>query len=326
MRQALVGTVLLQVPASAPESAELVAQHRVRSVPTFVLLDHEGEPLQSWVGYGDAAEWGAQVAAVKQDPVTLAARRARFESAPAFGDAVVLATDALRAGRCREAERYLRRAAELDPQAARAEGVPLRLFRAAFRGVEGGEYEVPEVLALAEALLSGEALAPEHALEIANTLAGVARETGIELVAPLIAMARPRVEQLPPGAFARQRQQYEIHHALFVEGDAARAVRLMRESLPPGWESDPEALNEFAWWCFTQQVGLTEAEALAQRGVELSAPGPGRANVLDTLAELVHARGDRGGAAELIRRALAEDPQNEYLLRQLARFSGGETS
>ena len=109
-------------------------------------------------------------------------------------------------------------------------------------------------------------------------------------------------------------------YALIVEQDPQKALSLKRQSLPEGWLSDPDALNEFAWWCFENRVNLKEAETLSRKSIELSQPGAEQANYLDTLAELVNLRGNTEEAAALIREALQMNPESRYLKDQLARF------
>ena len=109
-------------------------------------------------------------------------------------------------------------------------------------------------------------------------------------------------------------------YALFIEKDVDKAVALRKDVLPDGWEEDATQLNNFAWWCFENQVNLDEAEELARRGVELAEPGTPKANVLDTLAEICNSKDDCSHAVEYIRLAIAEDPENEYFQNQLTRF------
>jgi hypothetical protein len=67
-------------------------------------------------------------------------------------------------------------------------------------------------------------------------------------------------------------------------------------------------------------VKLSDAEAFARRGVELSSAGPDRAQILDTVAEICNARGNCDDAVELIRQAMAEAPDSDYYPKQLERF------
>ena len=83
---------------------------------------------------------------------------------------------------------------------------------------------------------------------------------------------------------------------------------------------ESDQLNEFAWWCFENRVNLAEAKTLAEKGVALAPAGSEKAAVLDTLAEICNETGDCKQSVELIRKAIAEDPANDYYREQLAKF------
>jgi hypothetical protein len=97
-------------------------------------------------------------------------------------------------------------------------------------------------------------------------------------------------------------------------------VELKRATLPEDWKDSPTQLNRFAWWCLEAMANLEEAEVLARRGADLAPPGPERANILDTAAEICNARGNCDDAVELIRLAIENDPDRELFRTQLERF------
>jgi hypothetical protein len=90
--------------------------------------------------------------------------------------------------------------------------------------------------------------------------------------------------------------------------------------MPEGWLEEADSLNGFAWWCFQNDVNLEEAEELARKGVDLAESGTEKAAVLDTVAEIVNARGDAPEAASLIEQALHETPDDESLQEKLEQF------
>jgi uncharacterized Ntn-hydrolase superfamily protein len=98
-----------------------------------------------------------------------------------------------------------------------------------------------------------------------------------------------------------------------------RALELRRDHFGDAWRDDPVALNRFAWFCFQYGVNLEEAESLARRGVELSG-GADRANILDTLAEIVSAQGRTGEALGLIEQAIELAPETQYFKGQKLKF------
>jgi tetratricopeptide (TPR) repeat protein len=116
------------------------------------------------------------------------------------------------------------------------------------------------------------------------------------------------------------RKELMADQALHVLRDPERAVALKREAMPAGWRESASDLNGFAWWCFEGRVNLPEAEECARRGVELAAAGKEKAMILDTLAEIVSARGNPQEAVSLIQQAIDQAPDDRYYPRQLERF------
>ena len=80
---------------------------------------------------------------------------------------------------------------------------------------------------------------------------------------------------------------------------------------------DPKALNSFAWFCASRQVGLDEALPVAIKAVELSDRSPG---ILDTLAELYYARGEYDLAIEIGEEAAKKEPGDKYFVDQIKKF------
>ena len=85
-------------------------------------------------------------------------------------------------------------------------------------------------------------------------------------------------------------------------------------------ENDASNLNSLAWVTATNGVYLDEALDAAQRAVKLE---PKNTGILDTLAEVHYRRGEKDKAIEVISRALAIEPDDNYLKGQLARFQSG---
>ena len=62
------------------------------------------------------------------------------------------------------------------------------------------------------------------------------------------------------------------------------------------------------------------AEAVAREGAAMDGPPAHVAMITDTLAELVHLRGDTAESLKLIERCIELDPANDYYRRQEKRF------
>jgi len=115
-------------------------------------------------------------------------------------------------------------------------------------------------------------------------------------------------------------KEERIRRALLVDKTGSHAARIKKETYPDGWKEDPLLLNSYAWWCFENRVNLEEAEAFARRAVDRIGPGEEQANIMDTLAEIRHARGDTEDALHWIERALQVNPRSRYLRSQRERF------
>jgi tetratricopeptide (TPR) repeat protein len=80
---------------------------------------------------------------------------------------------------------------------------------------------------------------------------------------------------------------------------------------------DPNALNGFAWFCAKRKFGFEQALPVALKAAELSDRDPG---ILDTLAELYFAMGDYENAIKIGEEALASEPEDTYLEKQLIKY------
>jgi len=100
-----------------------------------------------------------------------------------------------------------------------------------------------------------------------------------------------RLENQPDLISERARNEAEVLNCLFVLKDWKQAVEKKKARLPEGWQENPDQLNNFAWWCFENKINLDEAEALARKAVELTTDSKDKANILDTLAEILSLKG-----------------------------------
>ena len=75
--------------------------------------------------------------------------------------------------------------------------------------------------------------------------------------------------------------------------------------------------NALAWYCASADMYLEESLQAAQRAAALE---PENSGILDTLAEVLFRLGRKKEAIEVIDRAIAIDPDDDYLRGQKARF------
>ncbi len=82
---------------------------------------------------------------------------------------------------------------------------------------------------------------------------------------------------------------------------------------------DMERYSSYAWAAYKNNFARPRAVEVAKRGLELD---PNLDGLWDTLAELHGADGDRKGAQECERKAIAIKPNERYYREQLQRFGG----
>jgi tetratricopeptide (TPR) repeat protein len=315
--KALDGVVLLKIDAEKGEGPDLAKEYKVNGFPTFILANAGAEVVDTWWGY-DKDHFLTNLGDALADPTTIVQKETRFASAPTAADAGKLARYSLVRGDYQDAVALYRKGAELDPSA----DLSFPTFEAMITGFHKKEaFTADEIRGAADATLAREGRTPSEVVDVAFSMKGVG--TKIEdrtywlpyLPRALAASANGESERLQ-----NQHRELAIDHMLLVEKNEKKAVELKVASMPEGWKDDAGELNGFSWWCFENAVNLEEAEALARRGVELAAAGAERAMILDTAAEICNARGNCDDAVELIRRAVADDPEKEYYKKQLARF------
>ena len=321
VQRALATVVLLPVDAEKGAAVALAKQFRVQGFPTFVLTDPEGQPVDRWLGYSTPADFGARLSSALADPTTIAAKQARLERAPTAADAARLAGIRVSESDLRAGLTLYRRARALAPQVPG--GWAHEIFGAVEMGTLAGVpgFTADSLRAAADLVLAATPPDPADLLHVASTMRIVGSRTRHpELAAPYLAAAVAATAAVTDTALREQRQALLPDHALFVEKDVRKAARLQRAAMPAGWQDDAAKLNEYAWWCFQNDVNLKDAEKLARRGVKLAAPGRDKAMLLDTLAEIRARRGDAREAAALSEQAMREVPASVYYPRQAARF------
>jgi uncharacterized Ntn-hydrolase superfamily protein len=84
-------------------------------------------------------------------------------------------------------------------------------------------------------------------------------------------------------------------------------------------DADAGSLNALAWYCATSDMYLEESLDAARRAADME---PENTGILDTLAEVLFRLGRAKEAIEVIDRAIAIDPDDDYLQGQRKRFVG----
>jgi tetratricopeptide (TPR) repeat protein len=182
-------------------------------------------------------------------------------------------------------------------------------------------YSPVQVRQQADAVLASANYSDKDLMKVAFSMYKVSRRADdITLFTPYLKVSIEETVDSKDEDIVHKRTKLMPDYTLHIKKDTKKAVKLKKESMPEGWQKEANELNNFAWWCFENNINLKEAEKSARKGIELASPGNEKANILDTLAEICNLSGDCGDAVEYIRLAVAEDPENEYFQDQLIRF------
>jgi hypothetical protein len=288
--------------------------------PIYILTDTGGEILDFWIGYDGAEAFLARLATARADLATLAEREARLETDPRVRDAMVLGDHGRGTRQWSRSAGFYRRALAIDPDEAKAARAPIQVFKSTLYAVGDGEAQPTDVIAAADAVVNAADADPSDVLEVAERMMrGAAQLAQPQLATPYVVKAVAATEGAEDERLQERRAALLPLKVLYADGDPERAFALKQETLPEGWQQDSNQLNGLAWWCFQNNVALAEAEVHARKAVALATEDDRKANCLDTLAEVVCARGDPAGAVALMKEAVALSDR-EYFREQLKKF------
>ena len=103
------------------------------------------------------------------------------------------------------------------------------------------------------------------------------------------------------------------------EKQKAKAARLdVYHKVMAAQPDNPDVLADYAWYCAGEEIELDKALAAATKAVELK---PKDTDALATLAEVTFKSGKPAEALEILNRALALDPDSDFLKREKEKFS-----
>jgi tetratricopeptide (TPR) repeat protein len=310
--------VLYRIDAEKGEGVEHSSEFEVKGYPTFVALNNGGETFDRWIGYA-RDYFISTLKDALQDESPITAKMARFENSPNFDDALVLARYNRSLNKHADAVKYYSATQKLnqDPDT----DYRYEIFTSTVDGARKDIFTFDDAVAAADAVLaSGKADADEK-YGIARRMTSLAgKEGNSKLAAPYL---KAGIEALDGSEDPDDQSDYATlmaDYSLIVTGDSAAAVDYKKKTMPDDWLEDASQLNNFAWWCFENNINLEEAEDLSRKSVKLSEPGRAKAMKLDTLAEICNARGKTSEAVEYTRIAVKEAPEDEYYKEQLERF------
>ncbi|MCP4290695.1 MAG: hypothetical protein GY780_02515 [bacterium] len=317
IKDALKNVIFLHNDCEKGEGIEVAKKYNVRGYPTFIMVNADGEVSSSWIGYPGPDKWASYVDAGVKDTRTVVQKKAAYEKDTTKELACSLANSASANYDFAGAVKYFRKARELDPAGARQ--YTDDILTNMYYGSRGGAFTLDEVKNEADFVMVSSEATAEDKVNVAQMLHGMASQMGeVEAALPYISAALIASEGLDD--LADSRLELEIVNALLVEKDTKKALGLKRNSMNDGWQEDPAAINNFAWWCFENSINLEEAKDLALKAVELAPDAGQKANILDTAAEICNAMENCEQAVELMQKAVELNPEKKYFKTQLAKF------
>ena len=319
IQAALENVILFQNDCEKGEGIEIAKRYSVRGYPTFIAVNSKGEVTDGWLGYDGPDAWSRDALAAAADTRTQTEKQAAYEAEPTAALARSLANTATTGYDFAGAVTYLRKARELDP--ANSEDLGKQILTYMAYGASGGAFTFDQIEVEAKPVMAADGVSAADKVELALMLSGIAGQMGDPAqAAPYVKAAMQASEGSDDESVLKSRKRLGVAHALYVEGDKDKALGLYRANLPEGWEESPNRLNQFAWWCFENEVNQEEALELALKGAELAGDDAERANILDTAAELCNQLGNCDEAVAHMERAIELDPEKGYFKDQLVRF------
>jgi len=291
--------------------------HIGNTFPVYVLTDSTGSVITQWTGYTGSKRFIAALNGALRDLTTIEERVARCRARPVLRDVLVLAKYHADINDYLAAIEYYRQAEDL---------------------ARGGKLDYAYQIFTNTASAVWDDLLPFQKIHPAaeRVLSGRNKDNIVKAVQMFGSLARKknRLEELPRYLKAgldatvssqneQNRQARDIFTAdltLYVSGDTAEALRQVKESQGPAWESDPKKLFVVGRWCFQRRVNLEQSEHYLRAAIGSASPGRFKAMALHTLAELRENRGFIEEAIRLVTMAREESPENRYYVRELSRL------
>jgi tetratricopeptide (TPR) repeat protein len=322
---------MYRASVATPDGKALQKAYGAHGLPNFVLIaatpaSASSSPgpdvLERWVGYSTATSWLRQFDAALADPTPVADKERRHAAQPTAALCAALGRTRAAEGKLTDAVRFLEEAQRLNGSPNSGDATDLFGLQAYRFGI--GEASLDDLKRAADTVLAIRPGVDRDRATVGAALAEIALEKkDASIVAPYVAPSSESAERLAGDDRAALLAQIRIADALLVRHDPEGAYRIKRESMPAGWETNADKLNEMAWFCFEQNVHLADGEALARKGVELSKDPVEKASILDTQAELANAQGNAATALALARQAAELDPDQSHYKTQVERFGKG---
>jgi tetratricopeptide (TPR) repeat protein len=320
IKNALKSVVYLSIDINEGEGVELSEKYKAGiNFPVFILTNSSGEEIYRWIGYSSGA--GSFVYALESamaDTMTVKGRIARLKSSPTPNDAKYLAKYYSDIDEPLKAVEFYRRAANLDKNVDYTLQIFTNLAQACWKDMIPFE----EALPAADSVINSKRVIKNSIVNVARLITRLARKKGkTDRIEKYLQAGLDATEGSQNKRFVEARHEFMADYTLHVRADTAKAIKIKKASLGEGWENDRDTFYRFALWCLERKINLEEAETYARKTVNLVYAGKYRAKALNTVAEICEARGNIMEAIKVINLAIQQDPDNDFYVEQLERFT-----
>lgn len=318
VQASLEPVVLYRLDAEKGEGIEFAKNFKVKGYPTFIMLNSDGEPLDRWIGYTKDYLLTTMESALKNlSPIS--EKESRFEEKPTIGDAETLGRYSTSLREYKDAVKYYTIAQKINKD--KSKDYSFEIFDNTADGVGKEIFTFEQAMKAADAVLASGGASSDDKYGVARGMTYLARkQDNIDIAVPYLEAGIEAVEGSENSDDQKKHARLMVSHSLYISKDLQKAVSFKKKTMPEGWLDDAGDLNGFCWWCFENNVNLEEAEKLSRKSVKLADSGKQKAMFLDTLAEICNASDNCHEAVEIIKMAMAENPDDDYYKEQLERF------
>ncbi len=318
VKTALEAVFLYQMDAEKGEGKELAKEFKVKGYPTFIMVNGAGETLDRWAGY-EKKYFIETLDDAMTDLSTIEDKLASYEKKPTARIAEVLGRYSSSLDEYVNAVNYYGTAQKIKDTPS--DDYTYEIFKNTSYGLEGEHFTFEDVLVAADNVVKSQTAEPEEVVRTAISVTRMAKKNNrLDIIGPYIETGLKITSQADDPEAKDAYNQLMVEKSLHITGDKKAAVKYKMATMSDGWLEDAGKLNGFCWWCFENSVNLEDAERLSRKSVELADPGRRKAMNLDTLAEICNALDNCHEAVELIKMAMAEDPESKHYPEQLERF------
>ncbi len=314
IKQALSSFVVAKYDAEKGIGKELADRYKVSKYPTYLIMNHKKQTIDSWAGYSKE-DMLKRLQASLADSRPIETKIATFEREPEAELGIKLAEYYSAQGDAEEALSVYQKIQSL----ANAPDVTFQIFDLKSRQMHRDGLKEPEVERAAQAYLAQPMDDVFKRVYVVQIL-GDMHEQKSDLYKAELAKLFRQIEDGNMTGAGQAMAEIKPEYLLHVKQDQQAAYEARLAAMAPDWHENADLLNSIAWWCFVNKTMLAEGKAHAEKGISLAEDDTQKAMILDTLAEIEYAQGNTQLALARIQEAVAAEPESEFYKKQLLRF------